>query len=98
MIRVLIPSQLGSLSDAPREVELDVIGPITANRILDALEAAYPRLTGLLRDPQTRQRRPMIRYFVAEEDISHLDPDQELAVDISDGREPFWIVAAISGG
>lgn len=98
MIRVLIPSQLGSLSDAPREVELDVASPITANRILDVLETAYPRLAGLLRDPQTRQRRPMIRYFVAEEDISHLDPDQELPVDISDGREPFWIVAAISGG
>lgn len=98
MIRVIIPSQLGSLSDAPREVELDVTAPITANAILDALETAYPRLKGLLRDTQTRKRRPMLRYFVAEEDVSHLDPDTELDVAVVDGKEPFWIVAAISGG
>ena len=98
MIRVIVPSQLGVLSDAPREVELDVSAPITANRVVDALESAYPDLKGMLRDPLTRTRRPMIRYFVAEEDVSHLDPDSELPATLADGKEPFWIVAAISGG
>lgn len=98
MIRVIIPSQLGSLSDAPREAVVDVDDPVTPNTIIDALEAKYPRLKGLLRDSQTRQRRPMIRYFVEEEDISHDDADMELSADVANGKEAFWIVAAISGG
>ncbi|MCA9834706.1 MAG: MoaD/ThiS family protein [Thermomicrobiales bacterium] len=98
MIRVIIPSQLGSLSDAPKEAVIQVDGTVTPNAILDALEVTYPRLKGLLRDNQTRQRRPMIRYFVAEEDISHADPDAELPAEVASGKEPFWIVAAISGG
>lgn len=98
MIRVIVPSQLGVLSNAPREVELDIPAPVTANRVIDALESAYPDLRGMLRDPTTRIRRPMIRYFVAEEDVSHLDPDTELPTMLADGKEPFWIVAAISGG
>ncbi len=98
MIRVIIPSQLGSLSDAPREVELDIESSVTQRRILDALEGAYPSLRGMLRDAGTKQRRPMIRFFVAEEDISHEDPDAELDADVASGKEPFWIIAAISGG
>ena len=98
MIRVIIPSQLGSLSDAPREVELDIEAPVTQRRILDALEDAYPSLRGMLRDAGTKQRRPMIRFFVAEEDISHQDPDAELSAEVASGKEPFWIIAAISGG
>ena len=98
MIRVIIPSQLGSLTDAPREVELDVATPVTQTRILDALETAYPSLRGLLRDSQTKKRRPMIRFFVAEEDVSHEDMDGEMSDDVASGKEPFWIIAAISGG
>lgn len=98
MIRVIIPSQLGSLTDAPREVELNVDAPVTQSRILDALESAHPSLRGMLRDPQSKKRRPMIRFFVAEEDVSHEDIDAELGDDVASGKEPFWIIAAISGG
>lgn len=98
MIRVIIPSQLGSLSDAPREVDLDIEAPVTQRRIMDALEAAYPSLRGMLRDTTTKQRRPMIRFFVAEEDVSHEDADAEVSADVASGKEPFWIIAAISGG
>lgn len=98
MIRVIIPSQLGSLTDAPREVELEVPAPVSQTGILDALESAYPSLSGLLRDAQTKKRRPMIRFFVAEEDVSHDDMDAELSDDVASGKEAFWIIAAISGG
>lgn len=98
MIRVLIPSQLGSLTDAPREVELEVGDPVTLGRVMDALESAYPSLRGLLRDPATARRRPMIRFFVAEEDISHTALDAEIGEQLNGGKEPIWIVAAISGG
>lgn len=98
MIRVIIPSQLGSLTDAPREVELDVAAPVTQTRILEALESAYPSLKGMLRDAQTKKRRPMIRFFVAEEDISHEDMEADLGADVASGKEAFWIIAAISGG
>lgn len=98
MIRVLIPSQLGSLTDAPREVDLEVSNPVTLGRVMDALEAAYPSLRGLLRDPATANRRPMIRFFVAEEDISHISMDTEIGDQLQGGKEPIWIVAAISGG
>lgn len=98
MIRVIIPSQLGSLTDAPREVDLDVEAPVTITRAMDALESAYPSLRGMLRDPSTKKRRPMIRFFVAEEDISHEPTDAELGEDVATGKEPIWIIAAISGG
>lgn len=98
MIRVIIPSQLGSLTDAPREVELDVSEPVTLGGVLDALEAAYPSLKGLLREPGTGNRRPMIRFFVAEEDISHTAMDDDIGAQLAVGNGQVWIVAAISGG
>lgn len=98
MIRVIIPSQLGTLTDAPREVELDVPSPVSLARVLDALEAAYPSLQGLLRDPSSGIRRPMIRFFVAEDDVSHIDMDEDIGAMTNGGKEPIWIVAAISGG
>ena len=98
MIRVIIPSQLGTLTNAPREVELDVAEPISLAKVLDALEATYPSLRGLLRDPATGKRRPMIRFFVAEEDISHIDMDDDIGDMTAGGKEAIWIVAAISGG
>lgn len=98
MIRVIIPSQLGSLTDAPREVDLEVDAPVSLGRILDALEASYPSLRGLLRNPASGNRRPMIRFFVAEEDISHTGMHTDIGEQLKDGKEPVWIVAAISGG
>lgn len=98
MIRVIIPSQLGTLTDAPREVELEVSEPISLRRVLDALEHAYPSLRGLLRDPSTGIRRPMIRFFVAEEDISHFDMEDDIGERVAKGNQEVWIVAAISGG
>lgn len=98
MIRVIIPAQLGSLTDAPREVELEVAAPVTQRRILNALETAHPGLRGMLRDTTTSKRRPMIRFFVAEEDVSHEDADADLGEEVASGKEPFWIIAAISGG
>lgn len=98
MIQVIIPSQLGTLTNAPREVELDVSEPVTLRGVLDALEAAYPSLRGLLRDPSTGKRRPMIRFFVAEEDISHIEMDDDITSKTNSGAEALWIVAAISGG
>lgn len=98
MIRVIIPSQLGTLTDAPREVDLEVGEPITLASVLDALESAYPSLKGLLRDPATGKRRPMIRFFVAEEDVSHIDMDTDISNEVAAGKNEMWIVAAISGG
>lgn len=98
MIRVIIPSQLGTLTEAPREVELDVSEPITLRGALDALENAYPSLRGLLRDPSTGNRRPMIRFFVAEEDVSHIDMGDDIGELVTKGKNEIWIVAAISGG
>lgn len=98
MIRVIIPSQLGSLTDAPREIELEIDAPVSLGSMLDGLEAAYPSLRGLLRDPGSGQRRPMIRFFVNEEDISHTAMDADISNQLNNGREPIWIVAAISGG
>lgn len=98
MIRVIVPSQLGTLTDAPREVELNVSEPVSLSTVLDALENAYPSLRGLLRDPATGARRPMIRFFVAEEDISHISMDDDISERIAAGGGEVWIVAAISGG
>lgn len=98
MIRVVIPSQLGTLTDAPRVVEVEVPKPITLASILDALETAYPSLRGLLRDPSTGKRRPMIRFFAAEEDISHSEMNEDIGNLVAAGKNEIWIVAAISGG
>lgn len=98
MIRVIIPSQLGTLTDAPREVGLEVSEPISLRGVLDALEDAYPSLRGLLRDPSSGKRRPMIRFFVAEEDVSHIDMGDDIGELVAKGNREIWIVAAISGG
>lgn len=98
MIRVLIPYHLRTLANAGGEVELDVDSPVTQRAILDALETRYPTLRGTIRDPSTGQRRPMIRFFACEEDVSLDSPDAPLPAPIAAGTEPFWIVGAIAGG
>jgi len=98
MIRVVLPPHLRTLAQVGREVELEVKGEVTQRSILDALEAAYPMLRGTIRDQQTQQRRPMVRFFVSERDLSHDSADDQLPDAVTNGEEPFWILGAISGG
>ena len=99
MIRVVLPAHLRTLAQLDRgEVELDVQGPITQRSILDALEARYPMLRGTIRDHVTQQRRPFLRFFACEEDLSHESPDTPLPDAVANGDEPFLIVGAMAGG
>src|SRR3954467_2208407 len=98
MIRVVLPQHLQVLSGAPREVTLDVVGAATTKSVLDALEAKYPTLRGAIREHVTFKRRPMVRFYVCEEDISHDSPDALLPEKIASGEEPFFIIGAIAGG
>ena len=98
MIRVVIPYHLRVLAQVGAEVQLDVSGPVTQRSILDALEARYPMLRGAIRDHVTLKRRPMLRFFACEEDLSHESPDDPLPEAVASGKEAFWIVAAIAGG
>ena len=98
MIRVVIPSQLRALAGVDGELQLEVAAPVTTQRLLDALEARYPVLRGAIREHANRQRRPWLRYFACEEDLSQQPPDQPLPEAVSDGREPFFVVGAIAGG
>jgi molybdopterin synthase sulfur carrier subunit len=98
MIRVVLPTHLRALANVDREVQVDVAGPVTQRSILDALEAAYPTLRGTIRDHVTHKRRPMVRFFACEEDVSHDSPDAPLPDKVASGTEPFFIVGAIAGG
>ena len=98
MIRVMIPYHLRDLARIDGEVKLEVAGPVTVRSILGALEARYPELRGTIRDHGTLKRRPMLRFFACEEDISLESPDVPLPEKIASGAEPFWIIAAIAGG
>jgi hypothetical protein len=98
MIRIVLPYHLRTLARINGEVNLDVEGPVTQRSILDALEACYPMLRGTIRDHVTQQRRPMLRFFACEEDLSHEAPETPLPEAVSSGAEPFFIVGAIAGG
>jgi sulfur-carrier protein len=98
MIRVRLPQHLRILAQADREIELQVDGPVTQSAILDALEAAYPMLRGTIRDNVTRQRRPLVRFFAIQQDLSHEPPDAPLPEAVATGAEPFLIVGAMAGG
>ncbi len=98
MIRVLLPYHLRSLAQVGPEVELEVSGPATQRSILDALENRYPVLRGTIRDHVTHQRRPFIRFFACEQDLSHESPDTPLPEAVATGAEPFMVVGAIAGG
>ena len=98
MIRVVLPSHLRTLARTGVEVALEVIGPVTQRSILDALEAAYPVLRGTIRDHVTRQRRPFLRFFACEQDLSHEDPDAALPEEVASGNAPFLVVGAMAGG
>jgi sulfur-carrier protein len=98
MIRVVLPQHLRTLAQVGAEVNLDVPSPATQRSVLDALEAAYPTLSGTIRDHVTKQRRPMLRFFACAEDLSHELPDAPLPDVVASGAEPFFIVGAIAGG
>ncbi len=98
MIRVVLPQHLRTLVRVSGEVSLDIAGPVTVNSTLDALEARYPMLRGTIRDHITRRRRPFIRIFACEQDLSHDAPDTLLPEAIVAGTEPLLIVGAMAGG
>ena len=98
MIRVYLPAHLRTLAQVKSEVELQVDGAITQRSILDALEASYPMLRGTIRDQVTQERRPFVRFFACEDDLSHESPDAPLPDAVARGAEPFMIVGAIAGG
>ena len=98
MIRVAIPPPLRSLAQIDGELKLAIDGPATANKIIDAIEAEYPMLKGLIRDHHTQKRRPFVRFFACGEDFSHESPDAPLPDTVARGVEPFLIVGAIAGG
>jgi hypothetical protein len=98
MIRVILPYHLRTLANAGAEVSVAVDGPVTQRTVLDALEDRYPMLRGTIRDHVTGQRRPMLRFFACEEDLSLEPPDSLLPDAVASGAEPFWIIGAIAGG
>jgi sulfur-carrier protein len=98
MIRMVLPYHLRALARIDGEVTLAVEGPATQRSVLDALEARYPMLRGTIRDHVTGRRRPMLRFFACEEDLSHEPPDGPLPEAVASGAEAFWVVGAIAGG
>ncbi|MGA7181552.1 MAG: MoaD/ThiS family protein [Thiobacillaceae bacterium] len=98
MIRVILPHQLQLLAHVDAEIQLDVAGAVTQQSVLNALEARYPMLEGAIRDHVTQLRRPMVRFFACQEDLSHTPPDTPLPEEVASGGEPFLIVTAIAGG
>jgi sulfur-carrier protein len=98
MIRVELPAHLQTLARVNREVTVDVGEPATLRSLLDALEATYPMLRGTIRDQVTQQRRPFVRFFACEEDLSHEPPDMLLPQPVVSGVEPFLVVGALAGG
>lgn len=98
MIRVVLPQHLRTLARVDGEVQLEIDGPVTQRLVLDALEARYPVLRGTIRDRVTQRRRPFVRFFACEQDLSHEPPDAPLPDAVAMGAEPFLVVGAIAGG
>jgi molybdopterin synthase sulfur carrier subunit len=98
VIRVVLPANLQTLAGVGKVVEVQVSGPATQRAILDALEANHPALLGTVRDAVTKKRRPMIRFFACEEDLSDESPDVPVPDEVAAGKEPFLIIGAIAGG
>jgi molybdopterin synthase sulfur carrier subunit len=97
-IRVILPFHLRTLAHADAEVALSVEGAVTQRSVLDTLEARYPMLRGAIRDHVTLERRPFLRFFACEEDLSHESPDAPLPEAVASGKEPFIVIGAIAGG
>jgi molybdopterin synthase sulfur carrier subunit len=98
VVRVRLPAHLRTLARIDGEVRLEVVGPVTQRSVLDALEARHPGLRGAVRDATTQERRPFVRFFACEEDLSHEPPDAPLPEAVGTGAEPLLIVGAMAGG
>lgn len=98
MIRVVLPAHLRTLARVGEEVALPIEGPATIGSVLDALEARYPVLRGTIRGHVTQRRRPFVRFFACEQDLSHEPPDTPLPEQVAAGTEPFLVVGAMAGG
>ena len=98
MIRVVLPTHLRTLARVDGEVKLDIDGQATQRSVLDALETCCPMLRGTIRDHVTHQRRPFVRFFACEQDLSHEPPDAPLPDAVASGAEPFLVVGAVAGG
>jgi sulfur-carrier protein len=98
MVRVILPFHLRTIAQVSGEVELAIDGPVTQRAILDALEERYPKLCGTIRDHTTHVRRPFLRFFACERDLSHDSPDAPLPERVATGEEQFLIVGALAGG
>ena len=98
MIRVVLPAHLRTLARVNGELKIHVAGAVTQRSVLDALETAYPMLRGTIRDHVTQQRRPFLRFFACEQDLSHESPDVPLPDEVAEGAEPYLVVGAMAGG
>jgi hypothetical protein len=98
VIRVVLPQHLRTLARGGEEVEVEVDGAVTQRAVLDALEARYPVLRGTIRGHTTRRRRPFVRFFACEQDLSHESPDDPLPEPVARGTEPLLVVGAMAGG
>jgi hypothetical protein len=98
VIRIVLPQHLRNLAGVGAEVQLELDSPATIAAVLDHLEVTYPPLRGTLRDPVTRKRRPFVRFYACEEDLSHESPDAALPAPVATGSEPLFVVGAIAGG
>ena len=98
MIRVILPAHLRTLAGVDGEVQIEMHGPVTQRSVLDAIEARHPMLRGTMRDYVTQQRRPFVRFFACEQDLSHDLPDAPLPDAVARGTEPFLVVGAMAGG
>ena len=98
MIRIVLPAHLRTLAHVGVEVQVEIQGQATQRSVLDALEAGYPMLRGTIRDHVTQERRPFLRFFACEEDLSHEAPDAPLPDAVASGAEPFLVIGAIAGG
>ena len=97
-VRVVLPAHLRALAQVENEIRVDVSGAVTQRSVLDAVESAFPVLLGTIRDRATAKRRPFVRFFACEEDLSHAEPDTPLPERVAHGEEPFLVVGAMAGG
>ena len=98
VIQVVLPQHLRTLARVGAEISLEVEGEVTQRSVLNALEGRYPMLCGTIRDHVTQERRPFLRFFACQEDLSHDSPDTPLPREVVTGKEPFLIIGAIAGG
>ena len=98
MIRVVLPPPLRILAHTASEITVEVQGPVTQRSVLDAVERRYPMLRGTMRDQESQRRRPLVRFFACEEDLSSEPPDAPLPESVAKGKEPLLVIGAIAGG